>query len=176
MGQIHGSVTKQRLQLVGMMSALAKRRVATPSLAVPGSHPCITTLHSSKGLMPSPLQEPFWKLLPYITHHLRNPCSKGKDALRGTPGVAPDPKEPQENFCPGELAKQQREGPGAWAAEKHPPLPLGTCSDSLLCPYFLGLNLSPFIQLFALAEQWLDVPSVSSTANPFTAWCYTNSH
>ena len=100
-----------------------------------------------------------------------NPCSKGRDALRGTPGAAPDPKEPQENFCPGELAKQQREGPGAWAAEKHPPLPLGTCSDSLLCPYFLGLNLGPFIQLFALAEQWLDVPSVSSTANPFTAWC-----
>lgn len=56
------------------------------------------------------------------------------------------------------------------------PSHLGTCSDSLLCPYFLGLNPSPFIQLFAFAEQSLDVPSVSSTANPLTAWCYTNSH
>lgn len=42
------------------------------------------------------------------------------------------------------------------------PSHLGTCSDSLLCPYCLGLNLGPFIQLFATAEQWLDVPSVSS--------------
>ena len=43
MGQIHGSVTKQSLQLVEMMSALAKRRAATPSLAAPGPHAYIPT-------------------------------------------------------------------------------------------------------------------------------------
>ena len=43
MGQIQGSVTKQSLQLVEMMSALAKRRAATPSLAALGPHPYIPT-------------------------------------------------------------------------------------------------------------------------------------
>lgn len=54
-----------------------------------------------------------------------NSCFKGRDALRRTPRAAPNHKEMQDNSCPGELAKQQREGPGAWASKKHPPLPPG---------------------------------------------------